>query len=341
MPAESTDRAASGSRGWASSRRSASGLSRFWAGLQAGKSPVKRVDRFDPSAFRSQVARADRRLRADRLHGRQDRPTDGQVQPFRPRGRQAGNRGRGDRDGQGRSAARRQIRGLCRLGAGRHRLRGDAARALHGARHPRRGAEPGAGSVRRRRAGEPGDRSRPARPDPLHGEFVRRRFGRDRRGVPAHPQRRRGRGTRGRRRGSAEPARVRRIRHHPCAVGGSQRSAGRGRAAVRHRARRLRHGRGRRAAGARGCGGGAEARRHPVRRAARLRGNERCLSHGPAAARRHAGRASGATRTCRRSHEGRRDRLRQRTRLIHAARRHGRGASDRPCPRAAREDRSR
>ncbi len=32
------------------------GLEPFWAGLHAGKSPVKRVDRFDPSAFRSQVA---------------------------------------------------------------------------------------------------------------------------------------------------------------------------------------------------------------------------------------------------------------------------------------------
>jgi 3-oxoacyl-[acyl-carrier-protein] synthase II len=32
------------------------GLDAFWAGLRAGKSPIKRVDRFDPSAFRSQVA---------------------------------------------------------------------------------------------------------------------------------------------------------------------------------------------------------------------------------------------------------------------------------------------
>src|SRR3990170_2395184 len=32
------------------------GLEAFWAGLQAGKSAVKRIDRFDPAAFRSQIA---------------------------------------------------------------------------------------------------------------------------------------------------------------------------------------------------------------------------------------------------------------------------------------------
>jgi 3-oxoacyl-[acyl-carrier-protein] synthase II len=32
------------------------GLDAFWSGLKAGKSPVKRIDRFDPDAFRSQVA---------------------------------------------------------------------------------------------------------------------------------------------------------------------------------------------------------------------------------------------------------------------------------------------
>ena len=32
------------------------GREAFWAGLQAGRSPVKRIDRFDPSPFRSQVA---------------------------------------------------------------------------------------------------------------------------------------------------------------------------------------------------------------------------------------------------------------------------------------------
>lgn len=32
------------------------GVDGFWTGLQAGRSPVKRIDRFDPSPFRSQVA---------------------------------------------------------------------------------------------------------------------------------------------------------------------------------------------------------------------------------------------------------------------------------------------
>ncbi|HEY7969132.1 MAG TPA: beta-ketoacyl synthase N-terminal-like domain-containing protein, partial [Candidatus Limnocylindrales bacterium] len=32
------------------------GVDAFRAGLRAGRSPVKRIDRFDPSPFRSQVA---------------------------------------------------------------------------------------------------------------------------------------------------------------------------------------------------------------------------------------------------------------------------------------------
>jgi 3-oxoacyl-[acyl-carrier-protein] synthase II len=32
------------------------GRDQFWSGLQAGRSPVRRIDRFDPGAFRSQVA---------------------------------------------------------------------------------------------------------------------------------------------------------------------------------------------------------------------------------------------------------------------------------------------
>src|SRR2546428_13816373 len=33
-----------------------SGRDAFWAGMREGRSPVKRIDRFDPGAFRSQVA---------------------------------------------------------------------------------------------------------------------------------------------------------------------------------------------------------------------------------------------------------------------------------------------
>ena len=52
----SSDRRASGSPASASSPRSAPGVDAFRAGLRAARSPVKRIDRFDPSPFRSQVA---------------------------------------------------------------------------------------------------------------------------------------------------------------------------------------------------------------------------------------------------------------------------------------------
>ena len=32
------------------------GRDAFWAGMREGRSPVKRIDRFDPGTFRSQVA---------------------------------------------------------------------------------------------------------------------------------------------------------------------------------------------------------------------------------------------------------------------------------------------
>ena len=53
------------------------GLDTFWAGLQAGKSPVKRIDRFDPSAFRSQVAaQIDDFEPTDHMDARTARQTD-------------------------------------------------------------------------------------------------------------------------------------------------------------------------------------------------------------------------------------------------------------------------
>jgi 3-oxoacyl-[acyl-carrier-protein] synthase II len=32
------------------------GRERFWTGVRAGRSPVRRIDRFDPAPFRSQIA---------------------------------------------------------------------------------------------------------------------------------------------------------------------------------------------------------------------------------------------------------------------------------------------
>jgi 3-oxoacyl-[acyl-carrier-protein] synthase II len=53
------------------------GLDAFWEGLHAGKSPVKRIDRFDPSAFRSQVAaQIDDFEPTDHMDARTARQTD-------------------------------------------------------------------------------------------------------------------------------------------------------------------------------------------------------------------------------------------------------------------------
>ena len=53
------------------------GLEAFWAGLHAGRSPVKRIDRFDPAAFRSQVAaQIDDFDPTDHMDARTARQTD-------------------------------------------------------------------------------------------------------------------------------------------------------------------------------------------------------------------------------------------------------------------------
>ena len=87
-------------------------------------------------------------------------------------------------------------------------------RALHGARHQGRGAQPCPGRVRRRRAGQPGNCAGRARSHPVDGQLVRGRRGGAGRGLPADPRRRRGRGAGGRRGGAAQSPRVRRVRHH-------------------------------------------------------------------------------------------------------------------------------
>ncbi len=53
------------------------GRERFWAGLHAGRSPVKRIDRFDPAPFRSQVAaQVDDFEATDFMDARTARATD-------------------------------------------------------------------------------------------------------------------------------------------------------------------------------------------------------------------------------------------------------------------------
>ena len=53
------------------------GRDAFWAGLHAGRSPVRRIDRFDPSPFRSQVAaQIDEFAPTDHMDARTARQTD-------------------------------------------------------------------------------------------------------------------------------------------------------------------------------------------------------------------------------------------------------------------------
>ena len=80
-------------------------------------------------------------------------------------------------------------------------------------------------------------------------------------------------------------------------------------------------------------------RRHALRRAARLRRHVRCLPHGPAAGRRPRGRPGGDDRARGRRRRPGRDRLRERPRVVDADRRRGRGAGDLDGPRRARGDR--
>ena len=305
------------------------GLDAFRAGLRAGRSPVKRIDRFDPSPFRSQVAaqvddfdplawmppktarQLDRFSQFGLVTGRLAFEDAG-LSPGRGRGRCAG----ADRD-------------LPRLRAGRDRLRGGTARALPRAGHPKRRPEPGPGRLRWRGARQPGHRPRRPRADPLDRQLLRVGGRRPRRG-PRRPARGPDRCRHRRRlRDPPEPTRLRGVRHHPRAVGRPQRRPGSCRAAVRYRARRVRDGR-RRGAPRPGGGRGRGAPwRDAVRRAAGLRRHIRCAPHGPAAERRQRGRTCSLDRPRRRWRRSVGDRLRQRPRLVDADRRRGRGAGPR------------
>ena len=134
-------------------------------------------------------------------------------------------------------------------------------------------------------------------------------------------------------------ARVRCLRHHPGAVGRPQRRAGDGGPAVRRRPRRVRHGRGRRAArSSRRRTWPSDAARSRTRRSsatARRRTPITWSSRGPT------GREAARAATIALADGGRRGRchrLRQRARVVHPDRRRGRGAGDRAGPRGPRRD---
>ena len=199
--------------------------------------------------------------------------------------------------------------------------------------HPPGRAEPRARGVRRRGAGEPRDRARRPRADPLDRQLVRQRGGRDRRGARGDPGRRDRRRDRRRRRDPVEPARVRGVRHHPGAVGRLQRRPRARLPPVRREARRVRHGRGRGAARARGGG------RRPARSGAEPYAE--VMGYGstsdafhmvqPRADGSEAARAASIAMADAGGRAGV-DRLRQRPRVVDAARRHRGGTRDRAGP---------
>ena len=110
----------------------------------------------------------------------------------------------GLRPGRGRCRGPRADRDLPRQRARRDRLRRGPARALPRARDQGRRPEPRARGLRRGGAGQPRDRARRPRADPLDRELVRLRGRRARRGAERDPRRRDRRRDRGRRGGAAE-----------------------------------------------------------------------------------------------------------------------------------------
>ena len=305
----------------------------------ARRSPVKRIDRFDPSPFRSQVA-----AQIDDFDPLAWMPpkTARQLDRFSQFGLVAGRLALDDaRLVPGADGAPSPERIGIYLGSalGGIAYAEEQHERYHGAGHPAGVAEPGARRVRRRGAGQPRHRPRRPRADPVDRELVRV-------GCASRSARR-----------SAICARaasmprspaVPRSRSVPLAFGafdiiralsaGHNDDAGPRGSPVRRRARWVRHGRGCRAARARGSGGRRPPRRHAVRRDPRLRRDVRRPPHGPAARRRPRGRPRGDDRARGRRHRGGRDRLRQRPRVIDADRRRRRGPGAGAGPRRARGD---
>ena len=179
----------SGSPASASSRPSGPASTRSGPAFGAGRSPVARIDRFDPSPVPLAGRRPGRRLRPARLDAAEDRPPARPVQPVRAGRRAAGARGRGLTPG-------RRRRGRPASGSGSTSARRSAASPTPRSSTSaisRRGSgqvapEPRAGGLRRRGPGQPRHRARRPRPDPVDRELVRVGRGRARRGARRPPR---------------------------------------------------------------------------------------------------------------------------------------------------------
>ena len=317
------------------------GVDAFRAGLRAGQSGVAPHRPVRPLAVPVPGRGAGRRLRPAGVDAAEDGAPARPVQPVRARRRAAGPGGRRTRARARWRRLARADRDLPGIGARWHRVRGRAAHPVSRSRHQVRGAEPGPGRLRRRRTGQPRDRPRRPRADPLDRQLLRVGCRGARRGA-GRPARGSGRcGHRRWLRDPVEPAGVRGVRHHPRAVGGPERGTGPGRPAVRCGSRWLRDGGGGRVPRPRDRGHRSRARRHAVRHAPRVRRDVRRPPHGPATGGRVGGGSSGHDRPRRRRRGPVRDRLRERARVVHPDRRPGRGAGDRSRARGARGDRAR
>ena len=303
------------------------GLPAFREGLRANASPVKRIDRFDPSPFRSQVAaQVDDFDPADHMDARAVRGLD-RFSPVRPRDRP---------DGDGR------CRASSPGSAGRPRPTGSGSTSgPRWAASPSRRASTRSTSTAACGRSPPPSRSRcsAARPRPTSGSRSTSagRSSRPPTRAPRAPSRS-ARRCDAIRSGEIDAAIAGGVECplSPLAFGAfdliralsshrnddpSARLAADGR-----RPRRLRHGRGRRPAGARGGGPGGAARGAAVRAGAGLRRDVRRPPHGPAAGGRSRGGPGGADRARGRRRLAGRDRLGQRACLVHADRRHRGGA---------------
>ena len=312
-------------------------------GCGPARSPVKRIDRFDPSPFRIQVA-----AQVDDFDPLAWMPpkTARQLDRFSQFGLVAGRLALDDaglRAGRGRRGGPGADRDLPRLGA--RRASPTPRSSTSGTSSA--GIRPVAPNLALAVFGGAapanlGHRARRPRPDPVDRQLVRVGGGRARRGARATCARA---GSTRRSPAACE------IPLSPLAFGafdiiralsaGHNDDAGDGRPAVRRGPRRVRHGRGRGAARARG-GGRRRARAAPSRTpscwaTARPRTRTTWSSRGPTA--REAARAATIALDDA-GRRARRDRLRQRPRLVDADRRRRRGAGDRAGARRARGDRA-